>query len=171
MADEQTNKKGGFHFGPVGGDVEMKAGGDIVGGDKNTTTTIQIQRGFAAEDQKQQFQAQIDQLREVLRAVKAQIEASPSLNDDQKEEAAGEILQHVKALKEVKEKTAALPAGKQAPADVGSLVDTTLNPASGILDKLQSLAKTTGDVAGKVGEFAGKYGPLIASARHLFGLP
>ena len=169
MADEHTNKKGGFHFGNVGGGVSMNAGGDIVGGDKTTTTTIQ--KGFRAEEQKQQFQAQIEQLREALRAVKAEIEASPSLSDDQKDEAAGEILQHVKALKEVKEKTAELPAGKQAPADVGSLVETTLDRAGGIIDKLQGLAKTTSEVAGKVGEFGKKYGPLILSARHLFGLP
>jgi parvulin-like peptidyl-prolyl isomerase len=169
MAEEHTNKKGGFHFGTVVGNVEMKAGGDIVAGDKTITTTMQ--KGFRAEEQKQQFQAQIDQLREALRAVKAEIEASPSLSDDQKEEAAGEILQHVKALKEVKEKTVEFPVGKQAPADVGSLVETTLDRAGGIINKLESLAKTTGEVAGKVGEFGKKYGPLILSARHLFGLP
>src|ERR1041385_8456832 len=107
MTDENASRKGGFHFGTVGGNVEVHAGGDIVGGDKTTSTTIQ--KGFAAEEQKQQFQAQIDQLREALRAVKAEIEASPSLGNDQKEEAASEILQHVKALKEVKEKTAGLP--------------------------------------------------------------
>jgi len=169
MTDENTSQKGGFHFGTVGGNVEVNAGGDIVGGDKTTTTTIQ--KGFAAEEQKQQFQAQMDQLREALRAVKAEIETSPSLSNDQKEEAAGEILQHVKALKEVKEKTAGLPVGKPAPADVGALVETTLDRAGGIIDKLHSLAKTTGEVAGKVGEFGMKYGPLILSARHLFGLP
>lgn len=169
MADEHTNTKGGFHFGTVGGNVAMTAGGDIVGGDKTTTTTIQ--KGFRAEDQKQQFQAQIEQLREALRAVKAEIDASPSLSNDQKEEAVGEILQHVNALKEVKAKTAELPAGKQAPADIGSLVETTLDRTGGILDKLQNLAKTTGEVAGTVGEFGVKYGPLILSARHLFGLP
>ena len=173
MAEEHTHTKGGFHFGAVGGKVEIKADGDIVGGDKTTTTTTTttIQKGFAGEEQKQRFQAQIDQLHEALRAIKTEIEAHPSLSDDQKEAAAGEILQHVRALKEVKEMTAELPAGKQAPADVGSLVDTTLNRASGIFDKLQSLAKTTGDVAGKIGEFGKKFGPLILSARHLFGLP
>ncbi len=169
MPDEQTNRKGGIQTGNVGGGFIMSAGGDIVGGDKTTTTTIQ--KGFQQEEQKQQFQAQIDQLREALRAVKAEIETSPSLSDDQKEDVTGEILQHVKALREVKETTAGLPAGKQAPADVGSLVETTLDRAGGIIDKLQNLAKTAGEVGGKVGEFAKKYGPLILSTRHLFGLP
>src|SRR3974390_3441737 len=100
-----TDKKsgGGFVFGNIGGGVTMSAGGDIVGGDKTTTATIQ--KGFAAEESKRHFHAQPHQLREALRVVKAEIEANPQLNDDQKEEAVGEILQHVKALKEVKEKT------------------------------------------------------------------
>jgi hypothetical protein len=110
-------------------------------------------------------------LRDALRGIKAEIEAHPSLSTDQKEEAVGEILQHVKALKDVQVKTAALPAGKPAPADVGSFVETTLERAGGIIDKLQSLAKTGGEMAGKVGEFGMKYAPLILSARHLFGLP
>ena len=71
MTDENTSKKGGFHIGTVGGNVGITAGGDIVGGDKTTTTTIQ--KGFAAEEQKQEFQAQIDQLREALRAVREEI--------------------------------------------------------------------------------------------------
>jgi len=169
MPDELANKKTGFHIGHVGGNVAMTAGGDIVGGDKTTTTTIQ--KGFRAEEQKQQFQAQIEQLREALRTLKGEIEANSALSNDQKEDAAGEIIQHVKALKEVKEKTAELPAGTPATADVGSLVETTLDRAGGIMDKLQSLAKTTSEVAGKVGEFGKQYGPLILSARHLFGLP
>jgi hypothetical protein len=168
MADEHTNKKSGFHIGNVGGNVKITAGGDIVGGDKTTTT---IQKGFAADEQRQQFQAQIDQLREALRAVKAKIEASPSLSVDQKEEAAGEILQHVKALKEVKEKTAEVSVGKQAPPEVVSVVESTLERASGVIERLQGIAKKTVGVAETVGEFAVKYGPLIASARHLFGLP
>src|SRR5262245_26094616 len=117
MAADPTNKKGGFHIGSIGGDMKMTAGGDIVGGDKVTTT---IQKGFRADDQKLRFQQQIDQLRDALRAVREQIKNHPSLSDDQKEEAEGEILQHVKALKEVKEKSAELPAGKEAPRETAS---------------------------------------------------
>src|SRR6266571_5572792 len=100
MADENKGKKGGFHFGNVGGNVKITAGGDIVGGDKTATTTIQ--KGFRGEEQKQQFEVQIEQLRDALRAIKAEIEANPALSNDEKEEATGEILQQVKALKEVK---------------------------------------------------------------------
>jgi hypothetical protein len=168
MADEQKHQQGGFHFGKVGGKVAMTAGGDIVGGDKITTTTIQ--KGFAAEEQKTQFQTQIDQLRDALRAFKMEIESHPALSSDQKEEIVSEVLQQVTALKQVKEKTAELPAGKPAPADVGSFVEETLGRAGKIVEKFQSLAKSTGEVAAKVGEFGVKYAPLILSARHLFGL-
>jgi len=104
---------GGFHFGNIGGNVSQNAGGDIVGGDKTTTTTTQI--GFAGEEQKKQFHSEIEQLREALRAMKTEIETCASLDQDEKDEVISEILQQVNALKEVKEKTAAVPPGKAAP--------------------------------------------------------
>jgi hypothetical protein len=58
MSDTKEKSGGGFHFGNVGGNVKMKAGGDIGGGDKTTTTTT-ITKGFAGDEQKQQFQAEI----------------------------------------------------------------------------------------------------------------
>lgn len=169
MSDTNEKSGGGFHFGSVGGDVKMKAGGDIVGGDKTTTTTIG--KGFEGDEQKQQFQAEIDQLREALRAMKAEIEANASLDQDKKDEVVSELLQQVKALKEVKEETAAVPPGKPAPAEIATKVEGALDRAGGIVDKLQGLATKSGEVAETVGKFAIKYGPLILSARHLFGLP
>ena len=160
---------GGFHFGNVGGNVSQSAGGDIVGGDKTTTTTTQI--GFSGEEQKQQFHSEIEQLREALRAMKTQIEASVSLNQDEKDEIISEILQQVKELKGVKEKTAQVPAGAPAPAKVATEIEGALDRAGGIVYKLQGLAGKAVDVAETVGKFAMKYGPLILSARHLFGLP
>ena len=171
MSDPGEKTSGGFHIGSVGGGVNIKAGGDVVGGDKTTTTTTTITKGFAGEEQKQQFQTQMDALRETLRAMKTQIEAHPALSADQKEEMTEEVLHHVKALKEAREKTATVPAGKPAPADIASAVETTLDRAGGIMEKLQGMAKKTGAAVDTVGEFAVKYGPLILSARHLFGLP
>jgi hypothetical protein len=162
---------GGFHFGRVGGDVNLHAGGDIVGGDKTTTASTAIQRGFAGEEQKLQFQAQIDQLREALRALKVDLEAHPALSDDQKEDAATEILRQVTALREVKTKTADTLVGKEAPLDVASEVEATLDRAGSMIDTLQAIAQNTGAIVGAAGQFAAKYGPLLLSARHLFGLP
>jgi hypothetical protein len=85
-----SEKGGGFHFGNIGGSVSQSAGGDIVGGDKTTTTTTTIQKGFAGEEQKQQFHSEIEQLREALRAMKTEIEASSSLDQDKKDEVISE---------------------------------------------------------------------------------
>jgi DNA repair exonuclease SbcCD ATPase subunit len=149
--------------------VNVTAGGDVVAGDKTTTTTIE--KGFAGDQQKQQFQSEIDQLREALQAMKAEIEASSSLQQDKKDEVINGILEQIKALKEIKEKTADVPTGKPAPAEIATKVEGALDRAGGIVEKLQGLATKTGDVAETVGKFAVKYGPLILSARHLFGLP
>jgi hypothetical protein len=172
MNDANEKSKGGFHFGNVGGDVKVKARGHVVGGDQNiTTTTTTIERGFAGDQQKQQFQSEIDQLREALQAMKAEIEASASLQQDKKDEVISGILEQIKALKEVKEKTADVQTGKPAPAKIATKVEGALDRAGGIVDKMQGLATKTGDVAETVGKFAVKYGPLLLSARHLFGLP
>jgi DNA repair exonuclease SbcCD ATPase subunit len=149
--------------------VNVTAGGDVVAGDKTTTTTIE--KGFAGDQQKQQFQSEIDQLREALQAMKTEIEASASLQQDKKDEVINGILEQIKALKEVKEKTADVPTGKPAPAEIATKVEGALDRAGGIVEKLQGLATKTGDVAETVGKFAVKYGPLILSTRHLFGLP
>jgi hypothetical protein len=170
MSDTNEKSKGGFHFGNVGGSVSQTAGGDIVGRDKITTTTT-TQIGFAGEEQKQQFHSEIEQFREALRAMKAEIEASASLDQDKKDEVVSDILEQVKALKEVKEKTADIPTGKPAPAKIATEVEAALDRAGGIMDKLKDLATKTWEGAETVGKFVVKYGPLIASARHLFGLP
>ncbi len=173
MSAKEEEARGGFHFGNVGRDAKMNAGGDIVAGDKHTvtTSTTTIQSGFQSEEQKQEFQKQLEALRETLRDIKAKVEASAGLSADEKDELTTEILQHVKALKEVKETTADLPPGQKPPADIGKMVESNLEKASGILDKVQAVAKKSAELAANIGEFALKYGPLVLSARHLFGLP
>jgi len=173
MSDTSEKSEGGFHFGPVGGEVKIKASGDIVARDKTTTTTTTttIQKGFAGDEQKQQFQSEIDQLREALRAMKTEIEASASLDQDKKDQVISEILQQVNALKQVKEETAAVPTGKPAPAEIATKVEGALDRAGGIVGKLQGVTTKSVEIAETVGKFAVKYGPLILSARHLFGLP
>ena len=171
MSAKEEAARGGFHFGNVGRDAKMNAGGDIVAGDKTVTTTTTTQSGFQSEEQKQEFQKQLEALREALRDIKAKVEASAGLSADEKDELTTEILQHVKALKEVKETTADFPPGRKPPADISKMVESNLEKASGILDKVQAVEKKSADLAANVGAFAVKYGPLVLSARHLFGLP
>lgn len=77
------------------------------------------------------------------------------------------ILQQVNALKEVKEKTAGVPTGEPAPAEIATKVEGALDRAGGIIDKLQGLATKTGEVAETVGKFAMKCG----SRPHFRALP
>jgi len=146
----------------------MKAGGDVIGGDKTTTTTIT--KGFAGEEQKQQFQAEIDQLREVLRSMKAEIEANASLDQNKRDEVVSDIVEQVKDLQDVKEETATVPTGKPAPAQIAAKVEEALERAGGIVEKLQGLASKGGEVAETVGKLVMKCGPLILRAGYLFGL-
>ena len=75
------------------------------------------------------------------------------------------------ALKEVKQETADVPTGKPAPAEIATKVEGALDRAGGIVEKLEGLATKAADIGETVGKFALKYGPLILSARRLFGLP
>ena len=86
MSDKSEKSEGGFHIGNVGRDAKLKAGGDIVARDKKTTTTTTttIKMGFAGDEQKQQFQSEIDQLREALQAMKTEIERSASLDQEKR---------------------------------------------------------------------------------------
>lgn len=168
----REDARGGFHFGNVAGNVSQQAGGDIVAGDKSTTTTTTtIQHGFGSEVQKREFEQKLELLRGALLQVKAQVETSTDLSADEKDELAGDILQHVQALKEVKETTAPLTPGQKPPAELSKRVEAGLEKTSGILDKLETVAKKSVELAANVGEFGAKYGPLILGARHLFGLP
>src|SRR5260221_11727176 len=128
MSNESEETRGGFHFGNVGRDVTMKAGGDIVGGNKETTTTTTttIQTGFKSEEQKQEFQKQLDALREALREINGGGETSAGLTADEKDEVSHEILHHVRTVKVVKETTAELSPGQNLAADVVQTVDSNL---------------------------------------------
>jgi hypothetical protein len=171
MSGEQESTKGGFHI--KARDVKVKAGKDIVAGNQITTTTIttSIQTGFRSEEQKQEFQKQLEALREAFREIKVQVEASRALSADEKDELTAELLEHVKGFKEVKDATAQLPAGQEPQTDLGKTVESRLEKASGFLDKLQGVARKSAELAEKVGGLATKYGPMVLSARHLFGLP
>jgi len=170
MSDENKSTRGGIQIGKVLGGVSLRSGGDIVAGDKVTTTTTH-QYGFRTDGDKDEFQRQLDLLRQALREIKGQIEASDVLSADDRDEASALILQNVNALKEVKEKTASLVAGQKAAPEIGNMVESNLDHASNILEKLESVTKKGSELTANITELAVKYGPLILSARHLFGLP
>ena len=87
--------KGGFNFGNVGGNVSIEACGDIVAGDKTTTTTT-ITMGFKQEEDKQAFLQKIEELRKELRQVKSEIEEVEGIDEDEKDAIIMAVMQQVR---------------------------------------------------------------------------
>lgn len=169
MDEEQASQTGGFHFGKVGGDVKIDAGGDIVAGDKTTTTTVH--NGFKEEKDKEEFARQIDTLRASLRQMKSQIEGLEGFDEDDRDQIVMAIMQQVTALKEVQEEASGVPAGTEAPKDKAEIVGDYLDKTATLMKKLQIMGEKTVEFAEKVAPVVAKSLPILASARHLFGLP
>ncbi len=174
MAEEKATQKGGFHFGNVGGDVDMKAEVDIVGGDKTTTTTTTttttITYGFKQEEDKADFLKQIETLRTIMRRVRSEIDGVEGMGEDEKDDLVMEIGQLIKDLKTVKEEAEKTPAGEEAPKEKATLVGEYLDKTTGIMEKLKKMGEATAAATEKLDPYVVKVLPLLASARHLFGL-
>ena len=75
------------------------------------------------------------------------------------------------ALKKVKEEAEETPAGEEAPKDKAKLVGKYLDKTTTLMEKLKKMGEATAALAEKVAPAVVKALPLLASARHLFGLP
>src|ERR1700732_3230832 len=86
--------KGGFNIGSVGGNVSVSAGGDVVAGDKVTTTTstTTITNGFKQEQDKQQFVRNIEELRTALVELQSKIQEAAGVSQDDKDKIAAEVM-------------------------------------------------------------------------------
>ncbi|MEK8019249.1 MAG: hypothetical protein VSS75_020450 [Candidatus Parabeggiatoa sp.] len=165
MSDKSS--KGGFNIGNVGGNVSIQAGGDVVAGDKTTTTTI---TGFKQGQDKQEFIEQIEELRKQLRDIKSEIEETKGLDEDEKEAIIMEVMQQVKALKTAKEEAEQLPPQQEPSQEKRDAIEAPLNSVSQIISKISTVFENTADFGGKFKNVA-YITSLLLSARHLFGLP
>jgi len=77
------------------------------------------------------------------------------------------FLENDGTLKPLREVTAELPVGQDAPTDLGKAIESRLEKISGFLDRLQAVGEKSAELAAKIGAFAAKYGTLILGARHL----
>ena len=155
----------GFNFGNVGGNISIEAGGDIVGGDKITTTTITT--GFKQEADKQAFIQQVEELRNQLRQVKSEIEAVDGIDEDEKDAIVIEVMQQVKALKVAKDEAEKLPAQQEPSQEKCDAIEAPLNAVDRIVSKVSKVFDKVSHVGAKVETLL----PILAAARHLFGLP
>jgi TolA-binding protein len=168
MSDKPS--KGGFNIGNVGGNVSIQAGGDVVAGDKTTTTTIIT--GFKQEQDKQEFIQQIEELRQQLRHLKSEIEESKggSLDEDEKDSIVMEVMQHIKALKTASVEAEQLPPQQEPSQEKRDAIEAPLNAVNQIISKISTVFEKTADFGGKFKNVA-YITSLLLSARHLFGLP
>jgi len=161
--------KGGFNFGNVGGNVSIEACGDIVAGDKTTTTTT-ITMGFKQEEDKQAFLQKIEELRKELRQVKSEIEEVEGIDEDEKDAIIMAVMQQVKALKTAKDEAEQLPAQQEPSKEKRDAIEAPLNAVQTLVSKVSAVfdkAAELGDKVRKIGYLL----PILTSARHLFGLP
>ncbi len=154
----------------------IQADGDIVTGDKTTTTittttTATIIHGFKQEEDKVEFVKQIDELRGMLRKITSALDDVEGLDEDQKDEVTMEVLQQVKNLKEVKKEAEETPAGKEAPKEKAKVMGEYLDKTTTLMEKLKKMGEATAAATEQLVPYIVKALPLLASARHLFGLP
>jgi hypothetical protein len=164
MSEEES---GGFHFGNVGRDVKIQAGGDIVGHDKVTTAHA----GFNDQGQKQEFLNQLDELRSALREVKSKVESIGQFDEDARDQLVMELLQQVSELKQAMQDADQLEPGEAPPADTLQSVGHCLDKAGGLLDRIKGIGDTASGIAESIVPIVGKALPILASARHLLGIP
>jgi hypothetical protein len=82
-----------------------------------------------------------------------------------------EVLQQVKDLKEVREEAEKTPVGEEAPEEKKKSIEERLEKTNVVLEKLKKIGETSVAIGEKLGPILVKALPLIAGARHLFGLP
>ena len=159
-------KSGGFHFGDVGRDLKIEAGGDVVAGNKITT----IDAGFNDQTQKDEFLKQMDELRSALCEIKSPVEGLDQFDDDARDQLVMEILQQVSELKQVKQGATQLEPG-QSPEDKLQSVGQCLDEVAGLLHKIKAIGDSATGIAEKVAPVLANALPILASARHLLGIP
>ena len=165
MRMNMSNKESKFSFGNVSGDVTVnQAGGDIVGRDKITTTDNSANyNGFKKEQDKEQFLSEIEKLRALLRSIKGEVETSDKLDEDERDEMSLELMQQTKALKEIKEQAANLPAAQEASSEQSLSITDCFEKTDKLMDKAEAFGE-------KVAELSIKATPALVMLKSLFGL-
>ena len=157
MGDQNS---GGFN---AGGSIQNTAGGDIVAGDKITTTT----QGFSEPESKEEFLTQVEELRTALRDIKKQISDASQCDDDLRDELEAEILKQIIALNKSKDEIKQLKVGEAAPSAKIQAVKETLEGTSKVLDKIKSVGESVSEFTSDVAPIVAKALPLLASVKSL----
>ncbi len=167
MLDQDKSSGGGGIR--SGGEMKIDAGGDVVAGDKVTITTTNT-AGFKEQANRDEFVAQLEELRDALRDIRSQIAGIKQLDEDAREELEAEILQQVRALKDSKQQAEQIDVGQPPASDIIESVKATLEGTAGFLVKIKNIGETVTEFASDVAPIVAKALPLLASATRLIGL-
>ena len=166
MAEEKGDRSGGFHFNNTG-NVSLKAGGDIVARDKLTQTTVT--KGFRSQVEKDQFSSVIEEMKTLLRELRPAIEKA-QLPEDDKDRLNEAVATQLNSLGAAKATVSAVPLGNAPSQKEATNVTESLEHATSFVDHLKSFAEKTIGFGAVVAPIITKLGPLIDTARSMFGL-
>ncbi|MCP4697624.1 MAG: hypothetical protein GY862_12350 [Gammaproteobacteria bacterium] len=174
--DKTVTHQSDIKFGKIGRDASVQqAGGDIAGrdvisGDKIGRDQVSAAQKFQNEQDKQEFIAQLEQLRGALREIKTEVEQARELSEDDKDALAMEIMQRIQDLKAAGEEAQTVPAGEQTPPETRKSLMEYLQAAGSLVEKTQKMSEKAAELTLKLAPAVSRAMPLLIKARQLFGL-
>jgi hypothetical protein len=166
---DQSNRS--INIGGNASNNTMITGDGNVGRDQITTTSTTTTIGFQQQQDKDEFLKQLDELRTALREVKTEVAGISELDIDLKEEIEAEVLEQIKELKEAKESAVELAVGETPSDDVLDSINKSIENAGGVFSSIEQIGAGVTGLAKQVAPIIRKAIPMLASARHLIGLP
>lgn len=166
------SKKSEFQIGNIGGNLSV--GGDIVAGDKITTSGNSItitNYGFKKEEDKAEFVSQTDELISMINQIIPRMEKTEGLDEDKKLEIIKEITNQVKSLKTAKEEADSLTVGKEAPEEKAKTIEGCLDKTKNVMGKLQKMGAKIAGFGSNIFPLVSKALLILVNVRTLFGLP
>ncbi len=143
--------------------MNLSAGGDIVGGNKVTTTSIET-KSFAGEKEKADFDAKVAELIATVRTMRDELKAQPGLSEDDKEEIEKIVGAQVSVLKEAKQQAAALPVAQPIPTEAVTNLETALEQAGGLPEKLKNTVQKAGGAMATLQKYSSVIGAVAGIA-------
>lgn len=164
----QPNRRvGGFEFKNTG-KVDIKAGGDVVAGDKVTHT--RVNPIFQNQSEKEQFGSVLDEMKSLLQEQLRPALEKLDLPAETKRKVTEGVSRQVKTLTTAKTTAAALPLKKSRTKKDTKTLTKTLDNATKFVGHLKSFAKTAIGFETVVAPILTKLEPLLHAARSLLGL-
>lgn len=159
--NKTTGTYGGFYTGWVGGNqsFNVNGGGDIVAGNKTTSTTTRTGLDAATLEK---LGLDIGQVVAVLHGMREQVDKA-ELGKDDRYDLLSEITGCSKQLRELSEQIKALPPGNVPPTELTTQLTKSLQGAEAVGKRVASLVDTAKELGLKLA-------PVVNSVSQILGL-